>query len=56
MRAPGWREVVSAVSLAAVIAAPIGGAQARRAMTLVDLMEVPRVLDPQLSPDGRFVL
>ena len=35
-----------------------GGAegQARRAMTLVDLLEVPRLSDPQLSPDGRQVL
>jgi dipeptidyl aminopeptidase/acylaminoacyl peptidase len=28
-------------------------AQTRRAMTPLDLIEVPRVLDPQLSPDGR---
>ncbi len=37
----------------------LGGAaegQARRAMTLVDLIEVPRLSDPQLSPDGRHVL
>ncbi|MCY4027161.1 MAG: prolyl oligopeptidase family serine peptidase, partial [Acidobacteria bacterium] len=36
----------------------VGGAegQARRAMTLVDLLEVPRLSDPQLSPDGRQVL
>ena len=26
-----------------------------KAMTLVDLAELPRVLDPQLSPNGRFV-
>ena len=25
----------------------------RRPMTLVDLAELPRLLDPQLSPDGR---
>ena len=30
MRVSGWRGVVSAVSLVAVIAAPAGGAQARR--------------------------
>ena len=30
--------------------------QTRRAMTLVDLLEVPRLSDPQLSPDGRQVL
>ena len=37
----------------------LGGAaegQARRDMTLVDLLEVPRLSDPQLSPDGRQVL
>jgi dipeptidyl aminopeptidase/acylaminoacyl peptidase len=31
-------------------------AQNRRAMSPLDLIEVPRVLDPQLSPDGRQVL
>jgi dipeptidyl aminopeptidase/acylaminoacyl peptidase len=31
------------------------GAQVRRPLTLVDLAEIPRLLDPQLSPDGRFV-
>ncbi len=31
-------------------------AQSPRPMTLVDVAEVPRVLDPQLSPDGRFVV
>ena len=30
--------------------------QTQRAMTLVDLLEVPRLSDPQLSPDGRQVL
>ncbi len=30
-------------------------AQDRRPLTLVDLAEMPRLLDPQLSPDGRFV-
>lgn len=35
-----------------------GGAfgQAQRAMTLVDLLEVPSLGDPQLSPDGRQLL
>ncbi len=32
------------------------GAQAKRPMTLVDMLEVPSVGDPQLSPDGRQVL
>lgn len=41
-----------------VVGLPSAGvhAQTRRAMTLVDLMEVPRVIDPQLSPDGRSVV
>jgi dipeptidyl aminopeptidase/acylaminoacyl peptidase len=30
-------------------------AQSPRPMTLIDLAELPRVLDPQISPDGRFV-
>ena len=30
-------------------------AQAKRPMTLVDLLEIPQVSDPQLSPDGRQV-
>ncbi len=39
----------------ALVLAPGLTAQ-KRAMTLVDLLEVPRVFDPQLSPDGRQVL
>jgi hypothetical protein len=35
---------------------PMAIAQTRRAMTPVDLIEAPRVLDPQLSPDGSQVL
>ena len=30
--------------------------QVRQAMTLVDLLEVPRLSDPQLSPDGRHAV
>jgi dipeptidyl aminopeptidase/acylaminoacyl peptidase len=44
-----WLAILSA-------AAAIGAAQSRRPMTAVDLLEVPRVLDAQLSPDGRLVL
>lgn len=36
--------------------APAAGAQARRALTFQDLASVEQVADPQLSPDGRFVL
>ena len=31
-------------------------AQAKRPLTLVDLAELPRLLDPQLSPDGRTLV
>ena len=45
-----------AATALALTAAPIAGrAQTRRPMTLVDLANLPRALDPQLSPDGRFV-
>ena len=30
----------------------VGGAFAERAMTAIDLLEVPFLSDPQLSPDG----
>jgi dipeptidyl aminopeptidase/acylaminoacyl peptidase len=47
-------------SLAAAIAVGVAAAsslwaQAKRPMTLVDLASVSRGLDPQISPDGRFV-
>jgi hypothetical protein len=29
--------------------------QAKRPMTLVDLLNIPRTADPQLSPDGRAI-
>jgi len=37
-------------------AQPAGAAAAKRPMTLVDLLSIPGVQDPQLSPDGRQVL
>jgi dipeptidyl aminopeptidase/acylaminoacyl peptidase len=43
----------------AVLAAPgtsIRAQPLRRPMSLVDLAELPRILDPQLSPDGRSVI
>ena len=39
-----------------VAAAISAAAQAQRPMTLVDLLNVPRISDPQLSPDGTQVL
>jgi dipeptidyl aminopeptidase/acylaminoacyl peptidase len=46
---------VLTVTIAIVVAVP-GVAQTPRPMTATDLLEVPRVSDPQLSPDGRQVL
>jgi dipeptidyl aminopeptidase/acylaminoacyl peptidase len=46
---------VLAASLAAIAVAPPLLAQKRRPMTLIDLAELPRVIGPQLSPDGRTV-
>jgi dipeptidyl aminopeptidase/acylaminoacyl peptidase len=43
-------------SLAVLLFAGAAAAQSPRAMSPVDLIEVPRVADPQLSPDGRQVL
>ncbi len=46
-------------ALAAALALSVrtlgAAAQAPRPMSLIDLFELPRVLDPQISPDGRFV-
>ncbi len=49
------RPVSPLVIALALVLAPALSAQ-KRAMTLVDLLEVPRVFDGQLSPDGRQVL
>jgi len=45
----------AAVTLVALVVPAASNAQPRR-MSPVDLIEVPSVLDPQLSPDGRQVL
>ena len=44
-----------AAAAALAVAALPATADTPRPMTLVDLAELPRVLDPQLSSDGRFV-
>jgi dipeptidyl aminopeptidase/acylaminoacyl peptidase len=57
MRAPPRirrHRAISALLCAIVLIVPID-AQARRPMTLLDLAELPRVIGPQLSPDGRTV-
>jgi dipeptidyl aminopeptidase/acylaminoacyl peptidase len=43
------------VACAALYSTVSLGSQARRPMTLVDLLNIPRVGDPQLSPDGRAI-
>jgi dipeptidyl aminopeptidase/acylaminoacyl peptidase len=54
------RRVLRAVSAAIVVLAALIGlaapVQAQRPMTLVDVLNVPRISDPQLSPDGRQIL
>ena len=52
MRMLGRLAAAAVLTLAGTSAVP---AQARRPMTLVDVANLPRALDPQLSPDGRFV-
>ena len=48
--------MLTALPVACLILGGTAEGQARRAMTLVDLLEVPRLSEPQLSPDGRQVL
>src|SRR6185295_4050397 len=44
-----------AVAVAFLGVAGSVAAQTRRPMTLVDVADLPRALDPAISPDGRFV-
>ncbi|MGE5245953.1 MAG: LpqB family beta-propeller domain-containing protein [Betaproteobacteria bacterium] len=48
-----WSRFPAVLVLLAAAAGPIGRAQTRRPMTLVDLVGLSRVVDPELSPDGR---
>jgi dipeptidyl aminopeptidase/acylaminoacyl peptidase len=51
------QRTLTAICIAVLLpVAPRANAQGTNAMTPVDLIEVPRVTDPQLSPDGRQVL
>lgn len=50
----GGRILMAWIVLTAVI--PAIHAQTKRHLTLVDLLNVPNLTDPQLSPDGRQVL
>jgi dipeptidyl aminopeptidase/acylaminoacyl peptidase len=51
-----WRSAGAAAALAILSYTAPGRAQAHRPMTLVDVAQVPRILDVQLSPDGRSVI
>ena len=53
------RSTRSLVALLILATVPLGSSQARqpqRPMTLIDLLNVPSLSDPQLSPDGRQML
>ena len=51
-----WVPRVTAFGLMAVLSVAGAAVAQQRLMTLVDLLEVPRISDPQLSPDGRQVV
>jgi len=54
---PGRSCLFSAALLAVCLAftSSVATQRAKRPMTLVDLLNIPRVGDPQLSPDGQYV-
>jgi len=55
MTTSSWR-IPLAASLVAIAASASLHSQATRPMGIVDFLNVPRLADPQLSPDGRDVL
>ncbi len=52
----GNRLRVMGVALCLVLPAVVATGQSRRAMSIVDLIEVPQIRDPQLAPDGSRLL
>jgi dipeptidyl aminopeptidase/acylaminoacyl peptidase len=46
----------SLMAVCALLVASVAAPQEKRPMTLIDLIAVPRVGDPQVSPDGRQIL
>ncbi|HEY2906195.1 MAG TPA: S9 family peptidase [Vicinamibacterales bacterium] len=50
------RVIFFTAAACALVSAVTIGADAPRPMSLVDLNELPRALEPQLSPDGQFVV
>src|SRR3989442_3858223 len=51
----GRRWATTVILLVIVCALMPARAQTRRPMTLIDIAELPRIIGPQLSPDGRAV-
>src|SRR5262245_4342499 len=54
-RGRGMSGIAAAAAFAAVMSA-LPRAQAKRPMTLVDIAELPRIILPQLSPDGKTLI
>src|SRR6185503_7808723 len=48
--------VISCVAVLPVLPFQPVSAQAKRGMTLIDIAELPRALNPQLSPDGKTLI
>jgi len=48
--------ILASLAVCSLALAPPAAAQGKRPMTMVDLIEVPNLSDPQLSPDGRQLL
>jgi dipeptidyl aminopeptidase/acylaminoacyl peptidase len=55
MNTSSWRIPLAAILIVAGAAVSLRG-QTPRPMTIVDLLNVPRLTEPQVSPDGRDVL
>ena len=47
---------IAGIVVALTVTVALPSAQRREPMTLVDVAELPRIIDPQLSPDGRYVI
>jgi dipeptidyl aminopeptidase/acylaminoacyl peptidase len=52
---PGRWFAVLLLAMCGVAFTSTGATQPKRPMTLVDLLNIPRIADPQMSPDGRRV-
>jgi dipeptidyl aminopeptidase/acylaminoacyl peptidase len=52
---PRLSAAIAGTAALALGAGVTGGAQTPRPMSLIDVIELPRIVDPQLSPDGQHV-